>query len=174
MFDFNDIEFGEYMPDLYRILKPDTHCYLMINGRNLKDLWIEAEKVGFAFQQLLVWDKRNTVVNRYYMNAVEFILMLRKGRAKTVNKVGVSNLLSVPNIIGNKKHPTEKPVELMEILVSQSSNEGDLVLDPFCGSGSTCVASRNLKRHYIGFEIDPKYYDVAVSRFEEKQELSLF
>ena len=88
LFDCNDIEFKEWLPEVYRVLKQNTHCYIMINARNLKDLQIEAEKVGFKFQQLIVWDKGNATPNRYYLNALEFILMLRKGNAKNINNMG--------------------------------------------------------------------------------------
>lgn len=174
LFDHNDIEFSEWMSEVWRVLKMDSHCYIMVNGRNLKDLWLEAERCGFMYQQLLVWDKGNATPNRYYMNGCEFILMLRKGMATSVNDMGISNLLSVPNVVANKQHPTGKPVELMEILIRQSSEPDDVVLDPFMGSGSTCVAAKRLNRRYIGFEIDQKYYDIAFRRLSETSEVSLF
>ena len=107
----------------------------MINPRNLKELQQSAEDAGFIFQNLIVWDKGNSVPNKYYLNAYELILMLRKGKAKNINNMGTKNILRVPNIIRTKKHPTEKPAELMQILVENSSNPGDTVLDPFMGVG---------------------------------------
>ena len=166
LFKYNDIKFCDWLPELYRIMKPATHIYIMINARNLKDLQTEAEKVGFKFQNLLVWDKGNAVVNKYYLNAFELILMLRKGSAKNINEMGTSNLIRVPNIIGSKKHPTEKPIELMELLIKNSSNEGDLVIDPFMGAGSTGVACKNTNRNFIGIEIDEKYFNIAKERIE--------
>ena len=174
IFEHNDIEFHEYLPELYRVLKQSGHCYLMINARNLKDLQQACEDAGFIYQQLLVWDKRSATPNRYYMNACEFILMLRKGAAKSINDMGASNLIRVPNIIGTKRHPTEKPVVLMEYLIKQSSKQGDLVLDPFCGSGSTCIAAKNAGRKYLGFEIDQQYYEIACQRMTEPKKVSLF
>lgn len=155
LFDCNDIEFKEWLPEVYRVLKQNTHCYIMINARNLKDLQIEAEKVGFKFQQLIVWDKGNATPNRYYLNALEFILMLRKGNAKNINNMGTKNILSIPNIKkGGKLHPTEKPVELMKIFIENSTNEGDVVLDPFMGCGSTILAAIETNRFGIGAELD--------------------
>ena len=116
LFKHNEIKFSEWLPEVYRVLKPNSHCYIMINPRNLKDLQIEAEKVGFIFQNLIVWDKGNSLPNKYYLNSYELILMLRKGKAKNINNKGTKNILRVPNIIRNKQHPTEKPVELMQIL----------------------------------------------------------
>lgn len=87
LFDNNDIEFKQWLPELFRILKKDTHCYIMINARNLKKLQQEAENVGFKFQNILVWRKNNATPNRYYLNNCEFILMLRKGKARNINNM---------------------------------------------------------------------------------------
>lgn len=166
LFDCNDIEFEKWLPGIYKVLKPNSHCYIMVNSRNLSKLQQAAEDVGFKFQNLLVWDKGNVTPNRYYMQGCEYILMLRKGKAKNINNMGTSNVLRVPNIIGKKVHPTEKPVDLMKILIENSSNEGDLVLDPFMGSGSTGVACINTNRKFIGFELDEKYFEIAKERIE--------
>ena len=135
LFKFNEIKFSEWLPEIYRVLKNNTHCYVMVNARNLKELQQCAEDSGFIFQNLLIWDKGNATPNKFYMNACELILMLRKGKAKYINNMGSKNILRVPNIIGNKQHPTEKPAELMQILIENSSNKGDIVLDPFMGVG---------------------------------------
>lgn len=166
LFDFNDIKFEQWLPEVYRVLKQKTHCYIFINGRNLKELQTEAEKVGFKFQNLLVWNKGNATPNRYYLNACEFILMLRKGKARNINNMGSKNILEVKNIRGNKTHPTEKPTELMQILVENSSDQNDTILDPFMGSGSTGVACINTNRNFIGMELDEKYFEIAKERIE--------
>lgn len=163
LFNHNDIEFSDFMPDLYRVLADNGHCYLMVNGRNLKELQIESEKVGFVFQNLLVWDKGNATPNRWYMNSCEFILFLRKGKAKRINNLGSKTILKVDNVRG-KLHPTQKPTELMKIFIENSSNENDVVLDPFMGSGSTGVACLNTNRHFIGIELDKKYFEIASER----------
>ena len=170
MFTHNNITFKEWLPEIYRVLKNKAHCYIMINSRNLKDLQVEAEKVGFKFQNLLVWDKGNVTPNQYYMGGYELILMLRKGGAKPINNMGTSNIIKIPNIIGKKQHPTEKPIKLMEILIENSSNEGDLVLDPFMGSGSTAKAADNLKRKFIGIELDEIYFNIANERMKQNQQ----
>ena len=135
LFKHNDIKFSEWLPEVYRVLKPGTHCYIMINPRNLKCLWQDAEDAGFVFQNLIVWDKGNQTPNKYYMNAYELILMLRKGMARNINNLGTKNILRIPNIVRTKLHPTEKPVELMQVLVENSTNENDLVMDLFMGVG---------------------------------------
>ena len=167
MFKHNDIKFEQWLPELYRVMADKSHTYLMINSRNLAELQNKAEQAGFKFQNLLIWDKGNVTPNRYYMQAYECILMLRKGGAKTITNKGTSNILRVPNIIGNKKHPSEKPVELLEIMINNSTNDGDTVIDMFMGSGSTGVAAINSNRKFIGIELDEKYFDIAKERIEQ-------
>ena len=174
IFKHNDIEFHEWLPSVYRVLKDNSHCYFMVNGRNLKDLQTEAEKVGFKYQNLLVWDKGNCTPNRYYLNACEFILFLRKGNAKNINNLGSKTIIRVPNV-RNKTHPTEKPVDLMKILIENSSNENDTVLDPFMGSGSSGIAAKELDRNFIGIELDKDYFDIAKKRIDaEQKEITLW
>ena len=175
LFKHNDIEFSDWLPELYRVLKQGTHCYIMINARNLKDLQQAAEDVGFKFQNLLVWDKGNSLPNKYYMNSHELILMLRKGKAKNINDMGTSNILRIPNIIRNKKHPTEKPAQLFQVMIENSTQKNEIVLDPFMGVGGAGVACKNCKREFIGIEIDEKYYNIAKERIEESsKQLSIF
>lgn len=165
MFKYNDIEFKEWLPEVYRVLKNESHCYIYISARHLKELQQEAEKVGFKFQQLLVWKKNNVTPNKFYLNNYELILMLRKGKAKFINNMGTKNVIEIDNI-RNKTHPTEKPVELNKILIENSSNEDDIVLDCFMGTGSCGIACKQLNRNFIGFEIDKKYFNIAKERIE--------
>lgn len=167
LFDHNDIQFSDWLPDVFRILKDGTHCYIMINSRNLKELQTQAEKVGFKFVNLLAWRKNNKTPNRYYMQQMEFILLLRKGKARSINNMGTGNCLDVQNIIGKKTHPTEKPVELMQILIENSTNAGDMVCDPFMGTGSTAIACLNTGRRFVGIEIDQAYFETAKTRIFE-------
>lgn len=101
--------------------------------------------------------------------------MLRKGNAKNINNMGTKNILDVKNIIGNKTHPTEKPVVLNEILIENSSNKDDVVLDPFMGTGSCGIACMHTNRNFIGFEIDKKYFDIAKERIKKaEQQTTIF
>src|SRR5260370_8737508 len=67
---------------------------------------------------------------------------------------------------GNHIHPTQKPISALLPLIESFSREGDLVLDPFCGSGSTLVGARHLHRHFIGIELDPTYHALAIRRLQ--------
>lgn len=132
---------------------------------------------GFHFVKSLIWDKGNKIMGTFYMSQFEYILFFRKGKAKNINNCGTSDILSVPNkktkdLDGNNIHDTEKPVRLMEILIENSSKEGDLVLDPFMGIGATGVSAVRLNRNFIGIELDEHYFDVAEQRIKEvKNEL---
>lgn len=181
VFDHNDIDIEEYLSEFYRILKADAHCYIMCNNYNLPHFFEVIRKSEFHFVKLLVWDKQSKICGRYYMGQVEHIFMLRKGKDKPINNCSQSDLLSFSNFNrekdkdGNNLHDSMKPVPLMQCLIENSTQEGELVLDPFLGSATTALACIRSKRHYIGCEIDPKYYKVALERIErEKATPSLF
>jgi len=93
----------------------------------------------------------------------------KRGTAFSESKDGKRNpltILSFPRD-GKRVHPTQKPVPLLEYLIKTYSNEGDIVLDNCFGSGSTLIAAANTGRHYIGFENDPQYFDIACDRLDE-------
>ena len=164
IFTHNDIGAEDYFGELYRVLKDGTHCYIMTNTLNIENFLTTAREVGFGLHNILVWKKNNCTPNRWYMKNCEYILFLRKGKAKRINNVSTKQIIEVDNIIGCKSHPTEKPVELMKILVENSSNAGDLVFDPFMGSGSCGVAAIGADRNFIGFELDEEYFNIAEGR----------
>jgi site-specific DNA-methyltransferase (adenine-specific) len=168
LFKHQKLEISDWMPELYRVLKEGTHCYIFTNTLNLNEMLNESKKAKFKLHNLLVWEKNNCTPSQFYMKNCEYILFLRKGKAKWINDIGGSKTVhKYNNIIGNKKHPTEKPVELLEFYINNSSNEGDLIFDPFMGSGSTAVACINTGRNYLGFEIDEEYYNVINQRIKQ-------
>lgn len=169
IFEHNDIDIQEYLPELYRVLKQESHCYIMCNNLNLPHFFDVILKSSFHFVKLLVWDKQKKICGRYYMGQIEFILFLRKGKDRPINDCGSSDLISIPNVKpkdrnGNNIHDSAKPVPLFQYLIRNSSKKGDLCLDPFMGSGTTAIACINTERNYIGFEIDNKYHDACIRR----------
>ena len=164
LFDYNSLSFAEWMPEVYRVLKPKSHAYIFISGRRLNELTNEALKTGFIWQNLLVWKKQNATPNKWYMNQCEFILMLRKGGAKNINDMGSTTCLEFLNPTGNKTHPTEKPVDLLKHLILNSTKENETVLDPFMGTGNTGIACIDTNRNFIGFEIDTKFFKFAENK----------
>ena len=173
VFKENNIKPEEYMPEFFRILKDGSHCYVMTNHVNLQHMINTATEVGFKFVKCLIWNKGNKIMGQSYMNQFEYILFLRKGKHKKINNCGTSDILSIPNKKdkdenGKNLHDTQKPVELMKILIENSSQEGEIVLDPFMGIGSTGVACINTNRNFIGIELDENYYNIAKDRIENK------
>lgn len=166
VFSDNSIKFSDWIPEVYRVLKENSHCYIMCNDRNLKELLIESENAGFKLLNILVWKKKRHSPNRYYLKNAEFIVFLRKGKAKNINNMGTFQCLEVDNV-KNKLHPSEKPVKLMEIFICNSSKSGDTVLDPFMGSGTVAISAINTGRKYIGFEINEEYCHMAEQRITE-------
>lgn len=169
LFDYNEIEPKEFFGELYRVLKPNSHCYVMVNVLNMREFLNCAHNVGFKLHNILIWEKNNATPNNWYMKNCEFILFFRKGNAKPINNPSTKQLIKINNLIGDKVHPTQKPIELMELLINNSTNEGNLVLDPFMGSGTTGVACKRTNRKFYGIEIDKKYYNIAKERIENAQ-----
>ena len=170
IFKHNDTPASEYMPELYRVLRNGGHCYVMTNVLNLRDMLNIAHSVGFGLHNVLIWQKNTGTPNRWYMKFAEYTLFLRKGPARTINYPGSSNIYSARNP-RDKAHPTEKPVELMEHYILNSTEPGETVFDPFAGSGSTLVAAARTGRKWIGCEIDPAYYYPAIGRLWKEMAL---
>lgn len=162
-FKENIIKFEQWIPECYRILKDSTHCYIFSDDRNLRDILNVAHDCGFKLLNILTWKKSKHCPNRYYLKNSEFICMFRKGNAKNINNMGTYQVLEFANV-DNKTHPAEKPVDLLECLIGNSTNDNDIVLDPFMGSGTTGVACQNLNRRFIGIEKDEKYFKIAEGR----------
>ena len=169
VFEHNNIDCTEYAPEFYRVLKDGSHCYVMTNHINLIKMLNVFTDCGFHFIKSLIWNKGNKIMGQYYMSQFEYILFFRKGYGKKINNCGTADILSVPNkktkdANGKNIHDTEKPVELMKILIENSTQKGDIVLDPFVGVGATALACIESERNYIGIELDENYYNIAKER----------
>nr|DAF57414.1 MAG TPA: adenine-specific methyltransferase [Myoviridae sp. ctqfO1] len=172
VFRHNNVKCEEWFPECFRVLKDGGHCYIMCNHTNLYEFLTVAQNCGFHFIKSLIWNKGNKVAGLYYMNSFEYILFFRKGKAVKINNCGTADVLDVPNVKlkdehGNNLHDTSKPVELMEILIENSSKQGEVVCDFAFGIGTTAIACKKLNRDFVGCEIDPKYYNIAVGRLKE-------
>ena len=169
VFEHNNIDCTEYAPEFYRLLKDGSHCYVMTNHINLIKMLNVFTDCGFHFIKSLIWNKGNKIMGQYYMSQFEYILFFRKGYGKKINNCGTADILSVPNKKtkdenGKNIHDTEKPIELMKILIENSTQKGDIVLDPFVGVGATALACIESERDYIGIELDENYYNIANER----------
>lgn len=154
----------------YRVMRNDTAIYCFCSWHNV-DLFKQAFESFFALKNILVWVKNNHGsgdLRASYAPRYEFVLYGNKGRREFEN--GRMDDVFYANKTGNKNHPTEKPVDLVEIFIKNSSTEGQIVFDGFMGSGSTGVACVKNKRDFIGVEIDPGYFNVAKTRIFEAQD----
>lgn len=160
------VPFPEMMTALYAALADDADCYVMANDKNVHPLIDASLEAGFGLHNLLVWDKIQPTANRWYMKNCEFTVYLWKGRARTINEPGSKQLVrgGIEKATG---HPTEKPVHLMAEYIGNSSQRGDVVLDPFMGSGTTGVAAVQLGRRFVGIELDPLFFDLACQRIRD-------
>lgn len=167
----NDIEADElisnYFKECYRILKDNTAIYSFCSWHNIDFFKQEFEKY-FKLKNIIVWNKNNTSMGDLkgsYAPKHEFILFGHKGR-RIINGFRYPDVLEAKRT-GNKLHPTQKPIDLLEIFIKASSDEGDIVFDGFMGSNSTGIASIKNDRKFIGIELDIDYYNTAKQRIDE-------
>lgn len=162
-----------------RLLKPGCCCCCCCCGGGGPDpqfarwaLWMDEP---LEFKQMVIWDKGKMGMGWHYRRSYETVLVAQKRGGKcrwfdTSHKV--ENIIrpgdyGIKKIIPTKdQHPTQKPVALFEHFIRLHSQEGETVLDPFMGSGSTGVACVNTGRDFIGMELDPNYYTMAKERIE--------
>lgn len=164
IFTHNDIKFREYLHDCFRVLRNPAHMYLMVNFMNLETALAELRRAGFEIHNLLVARKQNATPNRWYMKNVEYTIMARKGAAFPINDCGSMTCHDWINPVGEKTHPTEKSVDLMRLYVENSTQPGEVVLDPFMGTGSTGLACLNTGRSFIGVDLDVTNCTIAMRR----------
>lgn len=167
-----NIEFSEFMPLLAPLLD-HGHAYFMVNNRHVMKIETAALAAGFRFHNWLGWDKETCTPNRWYMKNLEFTLFVFRGAAKSINDCGARQLIKCPNV-RNGEHETQKPVALMAHYISNSSDPGQVVLDPFMGSGTTGVAALQLGRKFIGVEIEERYFDIACRRLSAATDIPEF
>ena len=148
------------------------NIYIYCSKRQVKDL-LNYFSDKNCNHEILTWHKLNPspLINNNYLPDTEYILFFREKGVKVYGNYHTKRkyYLSLTNKVDKQKykHPTIKPLELIERHIINSSKEGDLVLDCFCGSGTTLVGAINQNRRYIGFEIDKNYYEIAKKRIEE-------
>lgn len=149
-----------------RLLVPGGSFLSFIDWRQFPTLYGCIESCNLQIINMVVWDKQVFGMGNGFRNQHELVLHAAAGTPRVFDR-------SVPNVIGSKRlpaseiHPTEKPVELMENLVRVCTDKGEVVLDPFMGSGTTLVACQRLGRMGTGIEIDPEYWRVACQRVDE-------
>ena len=147
---FPNDRFAELFAEIYRVLKKNTHFYLYCDPETMFVAKPLAEAAGFKFWKQIVWDKVQIGMGYHYRARYECILFFEKGKRK-LNDLGVADIITHPRIRGG--YPAEKPPQVTEVLISQSTEPGALVIDPFMGSGSTGVAAIGLGRNFMGNDL---------------------
>jgi len=139
----------------------NSHLYLFCDPETMFIAKPSGENAGFKFWKPIIWDKKKIGMGYHYRSRYENILFFEKGKRK-LNDLGIPDIIEVPRI--HNGYPTEKPAAVSEILVKQSTTEGELVIDPFCGSGSSGVAAVTLGRPFAGADICPEAIDITRQR----------
>ena len=162
------------LDELVRIMKK-INIYIWCSKDQLRQYIDFFEDLGCK-TELLCWHKTNPVptCNNKYLSDTEYLLFFREKGVKIYGSYETKKKYYVtPTNKADKdkyKHPTIKPLDIIQNLIINSSNEGDVVFDPFLGSGTTAVAAVNTNRHYIGFELYEKYFNIACQRLDEAEE----
>jgi len=162
-----------------RILKPTGNIFAFCSY-NLIGKWHEIFDPIFDTFQFFVWHKTNPIPKfrkAGFLNSCEMIVcMWNKGHTWNFGKQAEmhnffeSPICMPPERLRNPRHPTQKPIKLLKHLIGIASNEGDIVLDPFMGLGSTGVAALQMNRRFIGIEIEKEYFHAAEKRLEVEQQ----
>ena len=167
-----------WLKESCRVLKDGGTIISFFNKEDISYLGWEGKKLGIRTRVIFTWCKSNPVpsfrkVN--YLSATEYIWIGSKGtKAWTFNfkmQKEMRNYMITPNgsVYKQTEHPTEKPEELIKHFIEIHTNEGDTILDPFMGSGTTGVACVQLNRNFIGYEISPDYFKIAEKRIKEAE-----
>jgi len=158
---FPNERFPELFAEAYRVLAPDAHLYLFCDATTMFVAKPRGEEAGFRFWKPLVWDKVKIGMGYHYRARYELILFFEKGKRK-LHDLGVPDILTAPRVW--RGYPTEKPVAVSETLVTQSTNAGQLVVDPFMGSGSVGVAALRHGRRFVGNDTCAEAIDIGRER----------
>lgn len=158
---FPNERFPELFAEVYRVLAPNRHFYLFCDQETMFLAKPLAEAAGFRFWKPLIWDKMKIGMGYHYRARHEFILFFEKGKRK-LNNLGTPDVIQVPRI--HRGYPTEKPAAVSEILISQSTEPGELVIDPFVGAGGVGVAAAGLERNFRGNDIRLKALELSRER----------
>ena len=148
---FPNARFAELFDEAFRVLKRNTHFYLFCDAETMFFARPEAERAGFRFWKPLVWDKKTIGMGYHYRARYEFILFFEKGKRR-LNDLGIADIISVPRV--HRGYPAEKPPAVSEVLIRQSTVPGEVVADPFMGSGSVGVAALRSGRRFRGTDLN--------------------
>ncbi len=179
----------------YRILREGGSIYICCTYHNIAEVMLVLKQLDFKINNIITWQKTNAMPNmtrRVFTHSTEFVVWAVKGKKWIFNydelrklnpekqKDGslkqMRDVWQLPLVQGKERirgkdnravHPTQKPEEMLRRIILASSNEADVVLDPFLGSGTTAYVAKKLGRRWIGIEKDKKYFQVAQNRMDK-------
>jgi site-specific DNA-methyltransferase (adenine-specific) len=183
---FPNDRFPDWFRELYRVMKKDSHVYVLCDEETRDVIKPVGEEVGFRYWKAIIWDKLTIGMGYHYRARVEWICFFEKGKRR-LNDLGIPDLLQFPEVEGSEDwwrpsgpdiipakrlkgkdvFPTEKPVELLDVLIRQSSRPGELVIDPFMGSGSAGEAALQRGCRFMGTDTDDYALDWASRRLQK-------
>jgi DNA modification methylase len=183
--EMSETEFQNFLTDICAMMASHTRDgsihYLCMDFRHAFEMLTAGRKAYSELKNICVWNKSNAGMGSLYRSRHEFVFVFKNGTAPHINNVQLgkhgrhrSNVWSYAgiNTFGKDRlkdlalHPTVKPTRLVADAILDCSNRGDLILDPFMGSGTTLLAAQDTGRRCVGLELNPHYVDVAVRRFE--------
>jgi len=175
----------EWLKVCQRVLKPNGTIWVSGTTHIIYSVGFAMQQLGYKILNDIIWYKRNAPPNlscRYFTHSTETVLWAAKNKKgkhcfdyKLMKQINhgkqMRNVwkMSSPSTVEKKfgKHPTQKPVDLLNRIILASTKEGDLVLDPFCGSSTTGVCAGLLNRKYVGIELEDEYLELSVKRLKE-------
>lgn len=168
-----------WIREAYATLKKGGSLVAFNDFKKVSEIIAIAIELGFVYKDVLVWEKSNPMPrnrDRRYVPSLEMMVWFVKpgekwtfNRGDTTYKTPVLKYASESGGAFKRIHPTQKPVKLIEALIKVHSNKGDVILDPFMGSGATAIAALNTSRQFIGFEVDSHYHHLASERIDAYQ-----
>ncbi len=174
-----------WLKECKRVLKPTGTIWISGTLHNHPSIGVTLKELGFWIINDLIWFKPNAtplLSKNRFAPSTELIWVASKNKkyyfnydlAKSTNNGKQMRNLWIMNAKRHiTPHPTEKPEELLERIISIGSRKGDMVLDPFMGSGTSAVISKRLLRDYIGIEISPEYIKLAKARLKKEKVASI-
>ena len=179
----------KWIKECYRILKDNGTIWISGTLHNIYSIGMALEEEGFKIINNIIWQKTNPPPNlacKTFTHSTETILWARKdlknvkytfnytlmkeiNNNKQMKDVWTTSLTK-PSEKKCGKHPTQKPLEILDRIILASTKEGDLILDPFCGSSTTGISAVGLNRSYIGIDNEKKYIELSIRRYKKMRE----
>ena len=155
--------------ELYRVLKVGGHLYCFTDWKQLRNMADCIELASFKIVNLVCWDKGHFGTGAGYRSQAEYILVFSKGLPNIFNLNNIGNVITCKRATDND-HPHEKPLELIDVFILNSTQKDDIVFDPFLGSGTTAEAAIKRGRQFIGMDVSKDYFTAAQIRVKKAQE----